>query len=195
MSGIISQRSIVPTWTPAYCSAKTAGNGATLRFCAGFKEPDVSNAMACTSQNTIRNLVGAARPTTKSTHHDLRQKKGNPAPTCSSARTIAATILPTLINTHFGTTGSTESGIRKNTLRSMKIGLNHSILKQTMLYANDCWKSQDFFTKHLQELPTSQHSPQNINTFQYYPNSRTSLVQNLQNPQLFELQRRSTHGL
>ena len=80
MSRIILQWSIVPTWTPAYCSAKTAGNGATLCFCAEFKEPDMSNAMACTSQNTIRNSVGAARPMTKSTHHDLRQKKGEPCP-------------------------------------------------------------------------------------------------------------------
>ena len=195
MSEIISQQSVVPTWTPAYRSAKTTGNGATLCFCAGFKEPDMSNAMACTSQNTIGNSVGAARPMTKSTHHDLRQKKGNPAPTRSSAWIVMATILPTLINAHFGATGSIGSGIRKNTLRSVKIGLNHSVLKWTMLYANDCWKSQDFFAKRSQELPTSQHSPRNINTFQYHPNSRTSLVRNLQNPQLFKLRRQSTHGL
>jgi len=94
--------------------------------------------MARTSQNTIGNLVGAARPTTKSTHHDLRQKKGNPAPTRSSARIVTATILPTLINARFGATGSIGSSIRKNTLRSVKIGLNHSVLKQMMLHANDC---------------------------------------------------------
>ena len=67
-----------------------------------------------------------------------RQKKKNPAPTCSSAQTVTATILPTLINACFGITGSTGSGIRKNTLRSVKIGLNQSVLKQTMLYTNDC---------------------------------------------------------
>ena len=195
MSGIISRQSVVPTWTPVYYSAKTAGNGAMLCFCVGFKEPDISNAMVCTSQNTIGNLVGAARPTTKSTHHNSRQKKENPAPTCSSARIVMATILLTLINTCFGATGSIGSGIRKNTMRSMKIGLNQSVLKWTTLYANDCWKSQDFFTKCPQELPTSQHSPRNTNTFRYHPNSRTSLVWNPQNPQLFELWRRSTHRL
>jgi len=109
-----------------------------LCFCAGFKEPDVSNAMACTSQNTIGNLVGAARPMTKSTHYNSRQKKRNPAPTCSSARIVMATILSTLINAHFGATGLIGSGIRKNTLRSVKIGLNHSVLKRMTLYANNC---------------------------------------------------------
>jgi len=94
--------------------------------------------MACTSQNTIGNSVGVARPMTKSTHHNSRQKKGNLAPTRSSAQIVMATILLTLINAHFGTTGSIGSGIRKNTLRSVKIGLNHSVLKQTTLYTNDC---------------------------------------------------------
>ena len=149
MLGIILQQSVVPTWTPVYRSAKTAGNGTTLRFRAGFKKPDVSNAMVHTSQNTIGNSVGTTRPTTKLTHYDSRQKKGNLAPTHSSAQTVAATILPTLINARFGATGSTGSGIRKNTLRSVKIGLNQSVLKQTTLYTNDCWKSQDFFAKHL----------------------------------------------
>jgi len=114
---------------PGVPQCKNCWKWGTLCFCAGFKEPDVSNAMACTSQNTIRNSVGAARPTTKSTHHDLRQKKGNPAPTHSSAQIVMATILPTLINACFSPTGSIGSGIRKNTLRSVKIGLNYSVLK------------------------------------------------------------------
>jgi len=68
-----------------YCSAKTAGSGATLLFHAEFKEPSVSNAMARTSWNTIENLDGAARLMTRSIYQDWKLKKGNLAPTRSSA--------------------------------------------------------------------------------------------------------------
>ena len=88
----------------------------------------MSNVMAYTSQNIIRNSVGAARLMTKSTHHNSRQRKENLAPIRSSVQTVAATILPTLTNAHSGATGSIGSGIRKNTLRSVKIGLNQSVL-------------------------------------------------------------------
>ena len=195
MSGIILQQSVVPIWTPVYRSVKTAGSRAMPHFCAEFKEPGVSNAIARTSQNTIGNLVGAARPTTKSTHQDSKLKRVNLAPTHSNARIVVETILPTPINACFGIIGSTGSGIRKNILRSVKIGLNQSVLKQTKPYANDCRRSQDFFTKRLQELPSGQHSSQNIITLRYHPYSRTSLVWNTKNPQLIKLWRRATHGL
>jgi len=68
-----------------YCSAKTAGSRAMLLFHAGFKEPSVSNAMVHTSWNTIENLDGAARLMTRSIHQDWKLKKGNLAPTHSSA--------------------------------------------------------------------------------------------------------------
>jgi len=148
-----------------YRSAKTAGSGATLLFCAGLKEPSVSNAIACTSWNTIENLDGATRLMTRSIHQDWKQKKGNLAPTCSSARTVVETILPTPINAHFGATGSTGSGTRENMLRSVRIDLNHFVLKRTTLLINDCGKSQDLFTKHSQELSLSQHPPRNLNPF------------------------------
>jgi len=142
-----------------YHSAKTAGSRATLLFCAGFKEPSVSNAMAQTSWNTIENLDGAARLTTRSIHQDWKLKKENLAPTHSSAQTVMETTLPTPINAHFGTTGSIGSGTRENMLRSMRIDLNQLILKQMMLLINDCGKSQDLFAKYSQELSLSQHSP------------------------------------
>ena len=145
-------------------------------FCVEFKEPGVSNAMAHTSQNTIGNLVGTARPMTKSTHQDSKLKRVNLAPTYSNAKIVVETILPTPINACFGIIGSTGSGIRKNILRSMKIGLNQSILKRMKPHANDCRRSQDFFTKRSQELPSSQHSSQNIITLRYHPYSRTFLV-------------------
>jgi len=150
-----------------------------LLFHAGFKEPSVSNAMAHTSWNTIKNLDGAARLTTRLIYQDWKLKKGNLAPTCSSAQTVVETILPTPINARFGTTGSTVSGTRENMLRSMRIDLNHYVLKQMTLLINDCGKSQDLFTKCLQELSLSQHPPRNLNPFQHYLNSRTFLVQNL----------------
>jgi len=161
-----------------YHSAKTAGSGATLLFCAGFKEPSVSNAIAHTSRNTIENLDGAARLTTRSIHQDWKLKKGNHAPTCSSARTVVETTLPTPINACFGTTGSTGSRTRENMLRSIRIDLNHFVLKRMTLLINDCGKFQDLFAKHSQELSLSQHPPQNLNPFQHHLNSRTSLVRN-----------------
>jgi len=69
------------------------------------------------------------------------------------------TTLLTPINAHFGATGSTGSGTRENMLRSMRIDLNHFVLKRMMLLINDCGKSQDLFAKHLQELSISQHPP------------------------------------
>jgi len=69
------------------------------------------------------------------------------------------TTLPTPINARFGATGSTGSGTRENMLRSVRIDLNHFVLKQTTLLINDCGKSQDLFTKCLQELSLSQHPP------------------------------------
>ena len=155
----------------------------------------MSNAMAHTSQNTIGNLVGTARPMTKSTYQDLKLKRVNLALTHSNAQIVMETILPTPINACFGIIGSTESGIRKNILRSVKIGLNQSVLKQTKPHANDCRRSQDFFTKHSQELSSGQHSSQNFITLRYHPYSRTSLVQNTKNLQLIKLQRRAAHGL
>ena len=148
-----------------YRSAKTAGSGATLLFHAGFKELSMSNVMACTSQNTIENLDGAARLTTRSIHQDWKLKKGNLAPTRSSARTVMETILPTPINACFGATGSTGSGTRENMLRSMRIDLNHFVLKRTTLLINDCGKSQDPFAKRLQKLSLSQNPPRNLNPF------------------------------
>jgi len=161
-----------------YHSAKTAGSGATLLFCTGFKEPSVSNAIAYTSRNTIENLDGAVRLTTRSIHQDWKLKKGNLAPTRSSAQTVVETTLPTPINAHFGATGSIGSSTRENMLRSMRIDLNHFILKRTTLLINDCGKSQDLFAKCSQEPSLSQHSSRNLNPFQHYLNSRTSLVRN-----------------
>ena len=171
----------MPIWTPVYCSVKTTRSGAMPHFHTEFKEPGMSNAMACISQNTIRNLVGVARPMTKSTHQDSKLKRVNLALTHSNAQIVVETILPTPINACFGIIGSTGSGIRKNILRSMKIGLNQSVLKQTKPHANDCRRSQDFFTKR-------SHT------------SISSLFKNLpgpkyENPQLIKLQRRATHGL
>jgi len=112
-----------------YRTAKTAGSGAILLFHAGFKEPSVLNAMARTSQNTIKNLDGAARLTTRSIHQDWKLKKGNLAPTHSSARTVMETTLLTPINARFGATGSIGSSTRENMLRSVRIDLNQLVLK------------------------------------------------------------------
>ena len=85
--------------------------------------------MARTSQNTIENLDGAARLMTRSIYQDWKLKKGNLAPTRSSAQTVIETTLLTPINARFGATGSTGSGTRENMLRSVRIDLNQLILK------------------------------------------------------------------
>ena len=70
---------------PRVPRAKIAGNGVTPLFHAKSRELNVSNAMGHTNLNTIRNLAGVTRRMPRSTCQDWKQKKGNHAPTCSSA--------------------------------------------------------------------------------------------------------------
>ena len=71
----------------------------------------MSNAMDHTNWNIIENLVDAARLMPKSIRQDWKQKKENHVPTHSSAPTVEETILPTLINVHFGVISSIGNGI------------------------------------------------------------------------------------
>ena len=138
----------------------------------------MSNAMDHTNWNIIENLVDAARLMPKSICQDWKQKKENHVPTHSSASTVEETILPTLINVHFGIISSIGNGIWENTVRSMKTDLNQFVLKRTALLTNDCGKYQDLFAKHLQELSLSQYPPRNLNPFQHHLNPGTPVVWN-----------------
>ena len=100
----------------------------------------------------------------KSEHHrefgwccKANNKINPPRLETKSVRTVVETTLPTPINACFGT--------RENMLRSVRIDLNHFILKQMTLLINDCGKSQGLFIKRLQELSISQHPSQNLNSF------------------------------
>ena len=108
----------------------------------------------------------------KSEHHrefgwccKANDKINPPRLETKSVRTVVETTLPTPINVRFGTTGSTGSGTRENMLRSVRIDLNHFVLKRMTLLINDCGKSQGLFVKCLQELSISQHPSRNLNPF------------------------------
>jgi len=133
--------------------------------CAESKVQNASNATGHTNLSTIRNLAGAARQTPRLTHQDLKRKKGNYAPTCSSAQIAEETTKWTPINICFGNTGSIENGIRGSMLRSMKTDPNRFVLKRMVEPNNDCEKPQNFFTKCSQELPHCQYPPRDFKSF------------------------------
>jgi len=68
------------------------------------------------------NLAGAARPTKRLTHHALKPRKVNCVYTSSSIPIVEANIRWTLLHVCSGRTTSIENDIRRNTLRSVKIG-------------------------------------------------------------------------
>jgi len=88
---------------------------------------------------------------------DLKQRKENCAPTCSSIRIVEKNIKLTLSSAPSGNIVSTGNGNKRNTLRSMKKGPNPFALQGVPSFFNDCSKSQSIFAKHLKELAHCQH--------------------------------------
>jgi len=105
-----------------YSNAKTTGSGVMQHSLAEYKDLSVSNAMVLTNHKTIVNLDGAARQMKKQTPLNLKQRKWNHVHTCSNIQTVRETTKLTQINVRSRGIGSTKSGNRRNTLRSMKIG-------------------------------------------------------------------------
>jgi len=70
----------------------------------------VSNVTALTSQSTIENLDGVAKPMLKLTHLGWKQRRVNPALTRSNAPTAKRITKPTPTFAHFGDTASTGNG-------------------------------------------------------------------------------------
>jgi len=75
-----------------------------------------------TNQKTTKNLGGAAKQTRRQTHLVLKPKKVIFAHTHSNVPIAEAITKPTLSSAHSGNTGSTESGNKRNTSRSVKTG-------------------------------------------------------------------------
>jgi len=176
-----------PTWTPAFSSVKTAGNGDTQHFRVESKVPNASNAMVLTNLNTIENSVGVARQMPRSTCQDWKPRRVNHAPTHSNVLTAGATTKLALTNVCFGDTNSIGNSTRKSTLRSVKTDQNQFVLKWTTLLYYDYQKPQKSLSKCTQKLSHHQYNPQNTSLFQHHSNPRTTLVQNPKDSEYFEL--------
>ena len=100
-------------WTPAYFNVKIAGNGDMLPYRVGFKEQNVSSAIARINLKTTTNLVGAAKQITRSIHYALKLKKANHAHMFLSIQIAKVTIRWTLTYIHSGNIGSTGNGTIK----------------------------------------------------------------------------------
>ena len=116
------------TWTWAFPNAKTAGSGDTLPSFAEFKVPSASSAMDHTDPKTTKNLDGAAKQTKRQTPLILRLRKVTHVLIHSSVLIAGAITKLTPTSAHSGNTNSTESGNKRNTLRSMKTGSNQFAL-------------------------------------------------------------------
>ena len=182
-----------PTWTLAFLSAKTAGNGDTQHFCVESKMPNASNAMVLTNPITIENSVGIARQMPRSTRQDWNPRRVNHAPTHSNVLTVGVTTKLTPTNVHFGDTDSIGNNTRKSTPRSVKTDQNQFVLKKTALLPNDYQKPQNLLSKCLQELSHCQYNPRNTSLFRHHSNPRTTLVRNPKDSEYFELQRGTSH--
>ena len=167
-----------PTWIQEFPNARIAGNGVMLYSHARFKDPSTSNAMVLTNLKTTANLGGAAKQMRNLTHPDSKRRKESHALTHPNAQTAEVIIKPTPTCVHSGDIGSTESGNKRNILRSMITGPNQFVLRQTASSNNDYMKSQSFFAKCLEKFAYHQHHSWDSELFWYYLHSRTPLVKN-----------------
>jgi len=110
-------------------NARTVESGGTQPFHAESKAPNASNVTACISLSITMNSDGAAKPMPRQTLLDWKPRKANPARIHSSARTAEVNTRQTQTDVCFGGTDSTESGIRRNTLRFGTTEQSQFILK------------------------------------------------------------------
>ena len=128
-----------------------------LHFHARFKDPSASNATVPTNQKITANSNGAAKQMRNLTYSDLKQRKGSCALTLSNIQTAEAITKLTSTCVHSRGIGSTESGNKRNILRSMKTGPNQFILREMVSSNNNHMKSQSFFAKCLEKFTYHQH--------------------------------------
>ena len=135
--------------TLEFCSVKTAGDGVTWLFHVGSKIQSASSAMDPTNWRTIVNSAGVARPMKKLIYHISKLKKANHVHTYSSVPIVEANIRQTSQHVHSGETISIESSTRRNTLRSVKTGLNQFVWLETGIFNNDLQQSKDLLPECL----------------------------------------------
>ena len=140
------------TWTQAFLNARIVGSGATQPFYAGFRALNVSNTTALTNPKTSTNSGGVARWMRRQTHLTSKQRRANLACIPSNALIVGGTTKLTPTNASSGDIVSTESGSRRNMLRSMKTGSSLFALRRAVSNNYDFMKPQDIFSKYLQEL-------------------------------------------
>jgi len=103
-----------------------------LYFHAESKDPNASNITNHINQRIIMNSVGVAKPTRRQTYCVWKQNKTNHVHTHSNVPIVEVTIKWTPICVCFGSTDSTTNGVRKNMLRSIKIGKSQFVLSGTV---------------------------------------------------------------
>ena len=133
----------VLTWIQVYPNVRTAGSGVMQHSLTEYKDLNMSNVMVLTSQKTITNLSGIARQMRKGILLNSRQRRKNHVCICSSVQIVRGTTKLTQISIHFGGINSTESGSRRNTPRSMKIGSNQFAPWRVAIVNNDSAKPQN----------------------------------------------------
>jgi len=114
-------------WTPEYCNARIARNRDTQHSHVESKVLNTLNAMNHTSQKTIVNLDGAVRKIRRQTLCTSKWKEKSCVYTCSNTPTVGVITKLIQISVHSGDIGLTESGTRKNILRSMRTDPNQFI--------------------------------------------------------------------
>ena len=165
-----------PIWTLEFPYARIARNGAMLRFCVKYKDLSALNVMVPTSQKITANLGGAARRMKNLIHSNLKWRKRNHALIHSNAQTVEVITKLIPICVHSGDIDSTESGNKRNTLRSMKTGSSQFILWGMANLNNNCTKSQSIFTKCSEKLPYHQYHSWDSKSIQHHLHPRTPLV-------------------
>ena len=107
------------------------------------------NTIALTNPKTTVNLDGVTRRMRRQTYLASKQKRTNFAHIPSNALIVGETTKPTPTNTPSRDIVSTESGSRRNMLRSVKTESSLFALQRTVSNNYDFMKPQDIFSKRL----------------------------------------------
>ena len=142
----------------------------------------MSSAMDHTNRKTTEILDGATKRMRRQTHLISRPKKVILVYTHSNVPIAEATTKPTPSSAHSGNTGSTESGNKRNTSRSVKTGsIQFDPWKETS-NKHDSEQAQHHFSKCLQESSHHQHHPRDTLTLRHHSHTRTTMVDHTPSP-------------
>jgi len=103
-----------------FFNARATESGDILPLSAEHIEQDAKHVMASTNLNIIEIWRGIVKPISKSILQGLKLQKVNYALICSNASTAKANTRLIVMSVHFGSTGSTASGIIRRPKSSKK---------------------------------------------------------------------------